>query len=146
MGDPRATQYLLVYGTLATGELAGAKLELSRSLTSSLKRVGRRVVRGMLYDLGSYPGLVSGSGAVQAELYELTDPEVLELIDAYEGFQPGDPGGSLFVRRAVRVPRYTSGPEAKWFEGSLDAWIYYYNGPVEGRTLIARGSWREYRR
>lgn len=131
---------MVAYGTLATGGLEETEVEFSASLT----KVGSCVVPGELYDLGEYPGLVAGRDEIQAELYSLTDPAVLTEIDAYEGFEPGDPAGSLFVRRAVRISRGASEPGVEPGEGSIDAWIYYYNGPVEGRARILSGSWRKH--
>jgi gamma-glutamylcyclotransferase (GGCT)/AIG2-like uncharacterized protein YtfP len=124
-----AAQHLIAYGTLASGEAPA-------HLCDGLLHVQSLRIPGALYDLGAYPGLVTGPGEVEAELYALRDPALLPRLDAYEGYRPGDPGGSLFVRRALPVT----------IEGrTRDAWVYYYNGPVDGRPRITSGSWRRHR-
>jgi len=136
-----AVGYLLVYGTLLASELPRAPIDVA----ASLQLIGRRRVRGRLYDLGEYPGLVLGRGLVEAELHALADPGVLAALDAYERFDPDDPQGSLFVRRRIRVPRFGTGPDCRWFDRwAIDAWIYCYNGPLDAAVPIPSGCWRQH--
>lgn len=85
---------LFVYGTLKRRSSAHALLRDARFLASAS-------IRGRLYDLGKYPGLVRGrarESKVSGELYELSDavaPILLRELDRYEG--------SEFVRRRVFV-------------------------------------------
>lgn len=135
----QATEYLLVYGTLLASELPRAPIDVA----ASLQLIGRRRIRGRLYDLGEYPGLVPGDDLVEAELHALADPGVLTALDAYEGFDPDDPQGSLFLRRSIRVPRFGTGPDCRWFDRqTIDAWVYTYNRAVDPAARIASGCWR----
>lgn len=86
--------------------------------------------RGVLYDLGPYPGLVAGGARwVAGQLYRMDDPgSILPLLDALE-----EEAG--FERRLTEVD---------WRHGAIPAWVYHYTGPVEGVPVIAGGSWRAY--
>ncbi|HEY2932078.1 MAG TPA: gamma-glutamylcyclotransferase family protein [Acidobacteriota bacterium] len=88
--------YLFTYGTLrqghATGPIAG--------VVRKLKKIGKGWVRGKLYDLGEFPGAVLNEAArsrIAGEVYEITDPNIWETLNSYEGYDPADPSGSLFV-------------------------------------------------
>ena len=67
---------LFIYGALLPG------LRLEREM-SGAERLGAAQVRGQLYDIGSYPGLVAGQGLVSGELYRVTS-EHLWRLDAVE--------------------------------------------------------------
>lgn len=88
------------------------------------------LLRGLLYDLGSYPGLTAGDGLVEGELYRLVDPSALGFLDRFEDYDPLRPEASEYVRR--RAP-LADGPEL--------AWVYFLNRPPEGQRLIESGSW-----
>lgn len=120
---------LFAYGTLMTGFRRRALLGPAR-----LEGVGR--VRGSLYDLGEYPGLVlDGGGWVVGELYEVADLAVrLPRLDREEGYDPRREARSLYVRRRVQV-ELAEGPV-------VEAWAYVYQG-VPGRApRIPSGDWR----
>jgi gamma-glutamylcyclotransferase (GGCT)/AIG2-like uncharacterized protein YtfP len=88
--------------------------------------IGRGTVRGALYDLGEYPGLVESAGdeRVPGLILELDDAAALARLDRYEGVDEG-----LYVRRRVVVTRD---------DGTVDeVWIYFYVRSVEGRERIA---------
>ena len=53
-------------------------------------------------------------------------------IDEYEEYTPGDEK-SLFVRKCVNL-----------LDGMGDAWVYFYNRPVEGRGEVPMGDWVSY--
>jgi gamma-glutamylcyclotransferase (GGCT)/AIG2-like uncharacterized protein YtfP len=124
---------LFVYGTLHPERAPVEIAEVARRLRS----LGKARVRGALYDLGEYPGVVMGPqdrGVVQGEVFLLPeDDDTLARMDAYEGFDVGDLAGSLFVRREVRA-RMEDGAE-------LVCWIYLYNqsGPAERGSPGSRG-------
>ncbi len=59
--------------------------------------LGMATIQGTLLHLGDYPGLIQGEGIVHGELYELPIA-ALDRIDELEGFDPLDPGSSLFLR------------------------------------------------
>lgn len=87
---------------------------------------GHGTVRGALYDLGDYPGLVESEHdeRVPGLILELDDDESLARLDRYEGVDEG-----LYTRRLVAVAR-DDGVD-------VEAWIYFYTRPVSGRRRIA---------
>lgn len=129
MTSTRAAGRLFVYGTLRRG-CAPASLSWLESLPREPARSS-----GMLLDLGAYPGWVpSGPGSdagVRGELV-LIEPARWPLLDRYEGFQPEDPAGSLFVRERV---------VATVAAGEVDCWIYRYAGPRAGLAVVPDGDW-----
>ncbi len=120
------SERIAVYGTLRRG--GGAQDALG--LVGALAYRGRCRLRGVLIDLGAYPGLVAGEGTVTGELYEVAVPALLGVLDRFEHYDPTDPAGSLFVRRLSRL-----------LEPPLDAWVWYYNRPAADLPRLASGDW-----
>jgi len=115
--------------------------DVPSDLSKYIASCGECVISGELFDLGRYPGLVPGTGNVRGELYRLNDPlpkeralEAFRQLDEYERYDAHDVEGSLYHRRVVRLRNPT-----------VDAWLYYYNGPVDGARRIESGDWRDYR-
>lgn len=129
--DPSADdpQWIAVYGTLMRGN-AGQRLA---GIQGQLTYVGPCTLPGVLYDLGDYPGMIAGEGAVKAEIYSLCEPGVLAKLDRYEGCFEADPN-ALFVRRRVRLDAV-----------GADCWVYFYNRDVTGHLPIPTGDWIGYR-
>ena len=126
-------RHLFVYGTL---EPAHAPAEIAAAVRR-LRRVGSGSVRGRLYDLGEFPGAVvsrTSPSVIRGKIFELPeDEQVLSSIDAYEGFDPDHPQGSLFVRKRWPVTLA---------DGSrMTCWIYAYNRKPGDARLIASGSY-----
>ena len=129
------TAHILLYGTLRSGLTHFRRFNLPFALSF----VRSEEVRGTLYDLGDYPGLVldAAAGAVQAELFRIRDPKVLPVLDDYEAYNPGDLGpfdertgrGSMFIRTRVTL------------DDGIGAWIYELNGVPDGAGVIAHGDW-----
>lgn len=91
---------------------------------------------GRLYDIGAYPGMIDGDGAVHGELYRFDDIAVaLEVLDEVEDYDPLDGPGSLYVRVVRAVHLEEDGSEAP-------AWLYLYNRDVKGLPQIKSGDWR----
>ena len=121
-------QILFVYGSLRPALARGEPAQL----VAGLEQLGRASVPGMLYDLGDYPGLVSGSGRVHGDLL-LVPVRRLALLDDYE-----ECGGSRPLFRRVRLP-------ATRDDGSAcRAWVYRYARPVAGGRLIPAGDYAAY--
>jgi len=124
-------ELLFVYGTLRRDCGGG----MHRYLADHAMFVGEALCRGRLYLLDGYPGAVaddSGSSLVQGELYRLQDPAAtLATIDAYEECGTTCGAESEYVRTITRVV-LADGTEA-------EAWIYYYNRPVDGLMRITSG-------
>lgn len=88
---------LFVYGTLMRGESSHDRIR-------GFADVEAARVEGRLFDLGPHPALVLGGGVVFGELYVFDDlTALLPDLDAYEGYDPLDPEGSLYVRRILDV-------------------------------------------
>lgn len=102
--------------------------------------LGAATVRGRLYDLGEYPGVVLDefAGAVRGEVLELPDSFVgWSGLDAYEGYDRTDTLHSLFVR--ANCAAWLADGQAR------QCWIYIYNQPLRGAQLIASGDYAEVR-
>ena len=128
---------LAVYGTLRRGEP-------NDSLLSRARYLGTGRIAGRMSEMPrtaereyAYPSLIlDGSGEVVIELYELTDPALLDAADALEAYDPADVAGSEYVRRLVPV---IDGPVAS-------AWVYVYNGPRDAMgEPIPGGDWVAHR-
>ena len=126
--------FLFSYGTLlpdyAPGEIFATIAQLSTFASGW--------VRGVLYDLGDYPGAVldpeSSSKVFGTILQLLANTAVWDELDAYEGFDAANPGASLFVRK--RCPVVLA-------DGStLECWIYEYNGACDRSLIITGGRYR----
>ena len=122
------------YGTLMTGFDRRRRL----GMDARMSRRGRAWIRAALFDLGLYPAAVPASDSkVWGEVFQLEDaPAVLAALDEIEGFRPGDPETSLYVRR--RVPVYLDDGT------SAEAWAYFYNAPLGHAPRIESGDYLEY--
>jgi len=129
------SQYLFAYGTLQPG-LAPKSMAHA---TPKLRAVGPGFLRGVLYNLGHYPGAIADAGAtgnISGTVMELPDDDaVLRALDEYEGFDPHSPESSKFVRER-REDELANG-------GTLSCWFYRYNGRLVEKRRILSGSWRE---
>ncbi len=132
IGPVATPRFLFVYGTLLRGF---ASLESWRRRVQA-EFAGRGRIKGKLYDLGEYPGAIADAEqVVRGEVYELRGPaNAVSILDEYEGYFPLHPKRSLFVRTVTPVIM-DDGRETK-------AWVYFYNGPVDERKLIAGGDYR----
>lgn len=126
---------IFVYGTLR----AGYAHETQTLLGRRADLVSGASVRGVLYDLGDYPGLVVGASdtdSVRGDVYRLHPPtadETLRLLDAYEGCGPDDPEPHEYRRDRVPV-RLDSGESTK-------AWAYVLVRDVRGLQRIPSGDY-----
>jgi gamma-glutamylcyclotransferase (GGCT)/AIG2-like uncharacterized protein YtfP len=122
------------YGTL----MAGFDRRRRAGIDSKLTYVGRGVIRAALFDLGLYPAAVPApDGHVWGEVYEMADPgTVLAALDDIEGYSPGDPDRSLYVRQETQVVLP---------DGTLaTAWVYFYNAPLGRAPRISSGDYLEH--
>ncbi len=119
---------VFVYGTLRPGgsnhfRMAGGRF------------VGKGWVRGRLYRIDWYPGLMldEEAGEVKGEIFEVTTEQLHEL-DVFEGLSAGEVEGSEYRRVLTEV---TDG------EKTTHAWVWEWIGPVDETRLIASGDWLE---
>ncbi|HEY4054122.1 MAG TPA: gamma-glutamylcyclotransferase family protein [Terriglobales bacterium] len=129
-------RYLFSYGTLLPDH---APAEIA-PVVRRLRRISRGKVKGQLYDLGDYPGAVlSKTGAViVGQIFELPeDPEVLQKLDEYEGFDPAQPQASLFVRKKALVS--VNNAKRVW------CWVYVYNRHPGRSSAVVGGDFSKLR-
>ncbi len=127
------SDYLFAYGTLQPGLVPASMSQVAAKLTP----IGEGFVRGVLYDLGRYPGAIPDANSqtrITGNVLELPpDAGVLTQLDAYEGFDPASPDASEYVREPQTV---------ELADGrSLECWFYRYNLPVNAAQIIESGVW-----
>src|ERR1700743_3856436 len=92
---------LFVYGTLLNDDNEfGNYLRKNSSIYSKGK------IKGRLYDIGEYPGVVLSEGDeyVYGTIFQLNDPtSALKILDEYEGFGEDQPQPNEFVRVLAEV-------------------------------------------
>ena len=119
-------QHVFVYGTLRRGEAN----DINR-LRPAPRLLGLARLRGALYDLGPYPGVIlGGEGWVQGEVYAIT-PELEQQLDVIEEVAPV-PSGE-YGRRHLEVE----------VAGQTLRCLVYEIRPerVRSAPLIAGGDW-----
>ncbi|MBI4166544.1 MAG: gamma-glutamylcyclotransferase [Acidobacteria bacterium] len=126
---------VFVYGTLRRGFSRHHFLEAERA-----RFLSRGAVRGVLYDLGKFPGAVTSENAasrVSGEVYRLANPaRTLKLLDHVEGIAPGAPELSLYRRAMARVT-LQNGTE-------VAAWIYWLNRAHGAKRRISSGDYTKF--
>ena len=130
---------LFVYGTLrpGIGTRQGEAAQAFARLDAGCRWLGPASIRGRLYRIDWYPGLVIDPTAapVTGDLCLLHRPdELLPFLDAYEEAGPTFPAPQEYRRERHIV----TGPE-----GPAEAWVYVYARPVAGLELIEGGGWLE---
>jgi gamma-glutamylcyclotransferase (GGCT)/AIG2-like uncharacterized protein YtfP len=122
------------YGTLMTGFDRRRQM----GIDPRMKYRTRGWVQAALFDLGIYPAAVpADSGRVWGELFDMLDPEgVLRALDEMEGYRPGEPDSSLYIRSQVPVHLPDGTTE--------QAWVYFYNAPLGKAPRIDSGDYLEY--
>jgi gamma-glutamylcyclotransferase (GGCT)/AIG2-like uncharacterized protein YtfP len=128
---------LFVYGSLRKGFHSPVYEYISRFF----KFTGDAKVKGKLFDLGSYPGGVpaTGDAFIIGELYSIQDESefswAIGQLDDYEGVNVESDEVQLYRRELTDV--FIN-------DEIIPAWIYWYNGDVSGRPVIASGDMMEY--
>jgi gamma-glutamylcyclotransferase (GGCT)/AIG2-like uncharacterized protein YtfP len=126
--------YLFVYGTLRPGH-GGKGSRMMRKLSADAVHIGRGTVRGKLFRIGWYPGLVPSAkpdDTVTGDVFRLPRAGgLLAKLDEYEDASPGRGARSEYVRRR-KVVRLDNGEQ-------IIAWTYVYNRPVLPERRIEGG-------
>lgn len=118
---------IFVYGTLMKGMSRHSEIE------SDCDFLGYGTVKGELYQISDFPGLVPGNQDVYGELYRAKEATgLIKRLDWIEGFIGDYP---LFSRVIQRV--YSS-KEKLW------AYTYQYSRPIGDSKLIQSNCWREF--
>lgn len=97
-------------------------------------RAGPARVRGRLYVVDWYPGLVRDVSAewVLGELWSEIDGAAWPVLDFYEGCSAEDPQPHEYVRRLTTV-------EAEGV--TRHAWVYDYARDVSTLSVVDSGDW-----
>ncbi len=131
------TLTIFAYGTLITGARSSAIRAL---LDACLIRRREGWIRGRLYDLGPYPGLVAAPRRrerVRGEVLELRSPgRCLGPLDEYEDYDVRQPHTSPYRRVWSRVGLQGG--------GDVWAWVYWYQGHRHRAHHIPNGDWRHW--
>lgn len=136
MNNPGVSQ-LFVYGSLRSGFRSPAYEYIS----CFFSLIGEAKVKGTLHDMGSYPAAIpSDSGSfIKGELYQINHEHELSWaigqLDDYEGVTVDFDEVQLYRRELTEVI---------FKDQQTVAWIYWYNGTVEGRPVIESGDLMEY--
>ena len=128
---------LFVYGSLRSGFRSTAYEYISRYFTL----LGEAKVKGKLFDLGAYPAAIPANENtfIVGELYIIKKEDefswAIGQLDDYEGVDV----------EADEIPLYRRElTEVNMNDHLTNAWIYWYNGDVAGRPLIASGDVIQY--
>ena len=127
--------YLFVYGTLRSD--SPKKSPVKKALNLIAERWCKASVKGKLYEIDWYPGLVLSDNphdAVTGEIFRITDDESLfTRLDEYEGCFEGFPEPHEYRREKVSV--VTEDGE------TVAAWAYLYNWDVYEESRIHSGDY-----
>lgn len=120
--------HLFVYGTLRT-DFDGP---MARRLRTEAVLVGPARVKGALYCIADYPGMVmADEDWVTGDLFALPDPAAtLRWLDIYEECAPCFPRPHEYRRERWEVE--VAG-------GTIDAWVYVYARDTAGLDRIDGG-------
>ena len=142
-------RHVFVYGTLRRGEQRDINL-----LRPQPRWVGLGSIRGALYDLGTYPGVVLDAGAVEGagsvvrgEVYAIA-PSLEQVLDEIEEVWPQQSGE--YSKREVPVTLDGSPADLPRHETCLPHIVICLLYDIdaarsEGRFLIAGGDWVAHR-
>ena len=131
--------HLFVYGSLRSGFTNPAYEYIS----NFFQLIGEARVRGLLFDMGTYPAAVPSAGDqfIVGELYEARNPDefswAIGQLDDYEGVGAEADEVQLYRRELTEV--YIKG-------GMIQAWVYWFNGDVHNHPLIPSGDVMDYQR
>lgn len=128
---------LFVYGSLRSGFNSPVYEYISRFF----KFIGTGKVQGKLFDLGTYPAGVptTDDSFIIGELYQAKNEHefswAIGQLDDYEGVAVEADEMQLYRREVTSV--YIGNQVS-------DAWIYWYNGDVSGKSVIESGDLIEF--
>ena len=130
------TDLVFFYGTLMSAFKRQGRARIDLALTPA----GHGWIQGALFDLGIYPAAIPAlDGRVRGEVHRMLESDaVLQALDEIEGYHPGQPDASLYVRRETPMT-FDDGRIA-------DAWVYFYNAPLGGAQRIDSGDYLEHLR
>lgn len=125
--EPNLPTLVAVYGTLLSGQGNHRVLGDSRLVTPA-----ESVFWGTMYSAGGFPILSfhEATSKVKVELYEVTDPRIMQGLDNLEGY----PGWYDRTRKTFLTE-----------EGeTMTAWIYHQDEEREQLHVIEDGDWKNF--
>ena len=88
-------------------------------------------MKGELYDLGNYPGMIPGEGIGCGEVFKASD--MFQMIQRLDWIEGAGGNNSLFTRTIQEVE-----PD----EGIIWAYVYHYAQPLDSFKQIKSGNWK----
>lgn len=131
MSDTAVFQ-LFVYGSLRSGFRSQAYEYVSRYFDL----VGPASVKGKLFDMGDYPAAIPAEeeSLIVGELYRIKNEKeftwAICQLDDYEGVLV-EPHEQPLYRREIGQVLFS--------DNTVPAWIYWFNGDVNGKPVIESG-------
>ena len=127
--------YLFVYGTL----LHSIESSMANYLKDVSTFIGTGHLKGRMYDLGRYPGVVVNEKEpkrIFGHIFKLKQAaEALKVLDYYEAIPDGENTTSEYIRCLQEVES----------EGNIiSCWVYVYNLSTDGLTEIKGGNYLEF--
>ena len=131
---PGKADHIFFYGTL----MRTFPLRARVGIDDWLEYVGDGRVPGVLFDLGTYPGLVvDASSEVCGEVYKILNPvELFTHIDPIEDYRVMAPHEGQYIRQTMNAT-LDDGREKT-------VWCYVYNHPLPLSGQIKDGDYRHY--
>jgi gamma-glutamylcyclotransferase (GGCT)/AIG2-like uncharacterized protein YtfP len=131
---------LFVYGSLRNGFHHAAHQYISKYF--SFVCPGK--IKGTLSDMGEYPAATpcDEEQYIVGELYAINNEEefewAIDQLDEYEGLFPEEDEGEKVLFRREKTQIFLDNGD------TTHAWVYWYNGDVEGKPIIASGDVLKY--
>jgi gamma-glutamylcyclotransferase (GGCT)/AIG2-like uncharacterized protein YtfP len=132
-----STYHLFVYGSLRSG----FKSEMYTYISQFFNFVSNAKVKGKLYDLGEYPAATptKEDAYIVGELYVIKNQHefswAIGQLDDYEGVSVEAHEVQLYRREIADI---------FYNDKVTPAWIYWYNGDVNGKPIITAGDILQY--
>jgi gamma-glutamylcyclotransferase (GGCT)/AIG2-like uncharacterized protein YtfP len=127
-------QFLFVYGTLLQ-----PGNEFAEYLNQHCKFISSGKIKGLLYDIGEYPGALTDSGEgryIYGNIFGMDEPDsILKVIDDYEGIGGLYGHPQEYIRKQVDILTDN---------GNVSCWMYIYNLPVDTYNQIPEGDYIQY--
>jgi len=124
------SRYLFVYGTL----LRRSRHPMARQLESRARFVAEARIAGRLYDLGRFPGIQPARDAddwVHGDLFDL-GPQAGGVLCDMDAYETDESAEEAFFERGLVPAVLADGV-------SVEAWVYWFRGPVAEHGRIASG-------
>lgn len=124
---------VFMYGPFMGGYDLAEELKNYQFMT----HIGRGRAVGKMYDIGDHPAVVTTDAPpsyVYGDVYEVSSEETLHMLDEGAGAIGEDPTLYQFRRYIVPVTMQD--------QTVVQAWLFFYNQPMEGFPLIPSGDYK----